>query len=480
MKTRLGSLGVRIWGSWIVATCVIAAPLTSACNSDDEGTGSGGAAGRGTGGAAGKAGAAGRGGTAGGGGTAGRGGTAGKGGVAGTGGTAEGGEAGVSGAAGGEAGESGVSQGGEGGAGGEISVFRPELRPFSDARFAGLEVANGFEINVYASDAGHARMLAVHGEHVYLTRPMQGDVLRFVDDDGDGVADARATVATDLMNVHGIAFQGDTVYLATDKRVLRATVTVAGDFDALADIIDDLPDGGQHPFRTLGVGPDSALYISVGSSCDACEETNPEHATILRSSLDGVTRTVFAEGLRNTIGFGWHPETSELWGMDHGSDFRGDDLPPEELNRIQSGKNYGWPYCFADRQIDPVIDDPPGTTKEAYCAMTEPSVLENQAHGAPIGLVFYDAESFPEEYSGDAFIALHGSWNRLPATGYKVARVRFDAGEPVAFEDFVTGFLIEDGQAEFGRPAGITVAPDGSLLFSDDDNGVIYRVAPTP
>jgi glucose/arabinose dehydrogenase len=397
----------------------------------------------------------------------------------------QGGTAGVSGGAGkagrgGAGGFGGQPEGGADGDGGERTVFRPELRPFTNARFTGLDVASGFAINVYARDLSHARMLGVHGDHVYVTRPMQGDVLRLVDDDGDGVAESTVTVASDLLNVHGIAFDADNVFLATDKRVLRGTVTETGDFDDLEDIIDDLPDGGQHPYRTLAIGPDSSLYVSVGSSCDACKETNPEHATILRSSLDGTTRTVFAKGLRNTIGFGFHPETAELWGMDHGSDMRGNDLPPEELNRIASGADYGWPYCFADRKIDPIIDDPPGTTKEAYCATTAPSVLDNQAHGAPIGLTFYDASSFPEEYRGDAFIALHGSWNRFPPTGYKVARIRFDDGEPVAIEDFVTGFLIEDGLAQFGRPAGIAVAPDGALLFTDDDNGMVYRVAPAP
>jgi glucose/arabinose dehydrogenase len=201
---------------------------------------------------------------------------------------------------------------------------------------------------------------------------------------------------------------------------------------------------------------------------------------MLRAGLDGSTRTVFARGLRNTIGFDWHPETGTLWGMDHGSDFRGDDLPPEELNRIVSGGNYGWPYCYGEREIDPIIQDPPGTTKEAYCAATLPSVLENQAHEAPIGMVFYDGTAFGAEYSGDAFVALHGSWNRFPPTGFEVVRIRFDAGEPVAIEDFVSGFLIEGGNAQFGRPAGITVAPDGALIFSDDANGMIYRVAPVP
>jgi glucose/arabinose dehydrogenase len=154
----------------------------------------------------------------------------------------------------------------------------------------------------------------------------------------------------------------------------------------------------------------------------------------------------------------------------------GGNVPPEELNRIESGKNYGWPYCYGNRQVDPVMPDPPDMTKEAFCATTEPPLLENQAHEAPIGFTFYTGTNFPAEYTGDAFVALHGSWNRFPPTGYKVVRLQFENGQPTAFQDFVTGFLIEDGKAHFGRPAGITVAPDGSLLFSDDINGVIYRV----
>jgi glucose/arabinose dehydrogenase len=163
--------------------------------------------------------------------------------------------------------------------------------------------------------------------------------------------------------------------------------------------------------------------------------------------------------------------------MDHGSDWRGDDLPPEELNAIALGADYGWPYCYGARTPDPVIDDPPATTKSAYCAGTTPPTLSTQAHGAPIGLTFYTGASFPEEYRDDAFVALHGSWNRLPPTGYEVARVVFEDGVPQRFEPFVTGFLIDGGRATFGRPAGITVAPDGSLLFSDDSGGVIYRVS---
>lgn len=390
---------------------------------------------------------------------------------------------------GGHAGAGAVAAGGVAGAGAESGaagaagapddrdVFRPELRDFEAAYLDELTLPEGFTVSVYADGLKHARMLAVHGDRVYLTRPLQGDVLRLVDEDADGVAESSVSVVTDLMQVHGIAFSGSSIFLATDKQLYRGAVNAAGNVVDLMPIGQELPDGGQHPLRTLGVGPDSMLYISVGSNCDACEQLDPELAAMLRANLSGLERDVFASGLRNTIGFGWHPETGELWGMDHGSDWRGNDLPPEELNRIEAGDDYGWPYCFGKREVDPVIDDPSATSKEQYCARTTAAVLEYQAHGAPIGLTFYAADGFPEEYEGDAFVAMHGSWNRFPPTGYEVVRLRFDAGAPVAFESFVSGFLIEEGRAIFGRPAGIVVAPDGSLLFSDDANGLVYRVS---
>lgn len=376
-----------------------------------------------------------------------------------------------------EGGQAGEWAGGAGGT--DRNEFRPEELPFDQDAFDALELPAGFSINVYRTGLGQARMLGVHGEHVYVTQPMQGNVVRLIDDDADGEAEDQEIVAQNLPMVHGIAFHDDDVYLANVNSVFHGTVAADGSFGTLTEIISDLPDGGQHPLRTLGIGPDELLYISVGSDCDACQESNPEHATLLQSTLSGQAegaRTLFASGLRNTIGFGWHPTTDALWGMDQGSDWRGDDLPPEELNQIEAGKNYGWPYCFGERVIDPVIQDPPTGTKVQLCAASEPPVLLNQAHQSPIGLAFYTGSSFPNRYQNGAFVAFHGSWNRKPATGYRVAFIRFEAGEPQAIEDFVSGFLINDGAATFGRPAGIAVAPDGALLFTDDTNGIVYRV----
>jgi glucose/arabinose dehydrogenase len=389
------------------------------------------------------------------------------------------GAGGTSGDAAGAAGAAGMAGAGGDAGGAGPEAFRPEERGFNQQAFDQLSLPAGFAINVYRTGLGNARMLGVHGEHVYVTQPAQGNVVRLMDVDGDGVAESQVVVAENLPMVHGIAFRGDDVFLANVHSVYRGTVAADGAFTGLSEIIDDLPDGGQHARRTLGVGPDQLLYISIGSDCDACAEPNPEHATLLRSSLTGqaaAARTIFAKGLRNTIGFGWHPVTGTLWGMDQGSDWRGDDLPPEELNAIAAGNDYGWPYCFGARVPDPIIQDPPGMTKAQYCAPTTAPVLLNQAHQSPIGLTFYEGSSFPERYQEGAFVAFHGSWNRKPATGYRVAFIPFVNGQPSAIEDFVSGFLIDGGKATFGRPAGIAVAPDGALLFTDDTNGIVYRV----
>jgi glucose/arabinose dehydrogenase len=363
----------------------------------------------------------------------------------------------------------------------DADVFRPEERDVTMDLVEGLTVPAGFEVGIYAAGLQDARMLETHNGHVYVTQPLAGNVLLLADENDDGMADAPVEVASDLAMVHGIVFREADVYLATDKRVLRGTVAEDGTFGELTPIIEDLPDGGQHPRRTLGIGPDDQLYISIGSSCDACAETNPEHATIVRSALDGSARSVFARGLRNTIGFDWHPATEQLWGMDQGSDWRGDDLPPEELNEILEGENYGWPYCFAARQPDPIIMPPPNMTIEEYCAETTAPAVTLGAHSSPIAFRFHDdTAALSTEYDGHAFLALRGSWNRFPPTGYEVVRVVFENGEPQGFEPFLSGFLIEGGAATFGRPAGITFAPDGALLVSDDMNGVVYRVAAAP
>jgi Raf kinase inhibitor-like YbhB/YbcL family protein len=355
----------------------------------------------------------------------------------------------------------------------QTHILQPRELPAPEV--AKLKVPAGFRITSFARDLGNVRVLAVAPDGtVYATRRDEGDVIMLRDPGDGGAAGAPVRVAS-RSGLHGIALHAGKAYLATVHEIFRADVRPDGHFGPLEMLIHDLPDGGQHNTRTVQIGPDEMMYISVGSTCNECAEANPEAATILRATLDGKSRAVFASGLRDTIGWGWHPETGELWGMDHGIDWWGDDLPPEELNHIEKGKRYGWPYFYADNQMNPRLIPPGGLLRSEFRAKSVPMVLGYTAHAAPMQLSFYTGTQFPSAYRGDAFISFHGSWNRKPSSGYEVVRIRFKNGEPTGFEPFVTGFLT--GQGEVGRPFGNALAKDGSLLVGDDRAGVIYRVS---
>lgn len=352
-------------------------------------------------------------------------------------------------------------------------VFILEKRP--PPALDKLKVPNGFRIERFAENLGNARLLAIGpGGRVYVTRRDQGDVLMF-NGGANGLAAGQPVRVASRPGMHGIAFHEGKVYLATIKEVFRAEVAPDGSFGELEMIIADLPDAGQHPTRTVQIGPDNMLYIGVASATNDAIEPNPEAATILRASLDGKSRAIFASGLRDVIGWGWHPRTGELWGMDHGIDWLGDEEQPEELNLIEKGKRYGWPYFFGKNQENAARNPPGGITKTEMKKASVPMVLGYTAHAGPMQLSFYTGTQFPTEYQGDAFVSMRGSWNRKPASGYEVVRVRFQDGKPTKIEPFVTGFV--NGNEEFGRLTGNVIAADGSLLFTDDRNGVIYRVS---
>ncbi|TLV04034.1 sorbosone dehydrogenase family protein [Dyadobacter luticola] len=358
-------------------------------------------------------------------------------------------------------------------------VFYPAVQPATDANIAQLKVPAGFAVNKFTDGVGKPRILVVGDQgQVYASDREAGIVMMFTDNNNDGVADNKKTVAT-IKQVHGLSIHNGKMYMVAVKEVYVADMNPDGTLGQPRMLISDLPDGGQHPNRTIGFGPDNKMYLTVGSTCNSCPEPNGENATILRADEDGSNRKVFAKGLRNTIGFGWHPQTSELWGMDHGIDWLGDDEQKEEVNQIKQGADYGWPYIYGEGKYNPG-DRPEGdTTYQQYLQKTTLPTLTYQAHSAPMSMAFYNGSGFPAEYQNDAFVAMRGSWNRSKPVGYKIVRMHFENGKPVRFEDFVTGFIVNNNRAHFGRLVGVAVHKDGSLLFSDDTNGVVYRVSYT-
>lgn len=362
------------------------------------------------------------------------------------------------------------------------SVFEPALVPATDARIGQLRVPAGFTITKFADGLGKPRQLVVsESGNVYVTSREAGTVMRLRDTNGDGVVDEKQLVAS-IKNVHGITIYGGKMYLVSIHDVYSAPINGDGSLGTLQQLISNLPDAGQHANRTIAFGPDGMMYLTVGSTCNACAEPNPENATILRANPDGSNRRIYATGLRNTIGFGWHPQTKELYGFDHGIDWLGDEQQQEEFNQIKQGAYYGWPYIYGNGNYNPHPRPMGDTTYAQILARTTVPVLGYTPHAAPLGMVFYTAPTsataaFPADYQNDAFVTMRGSWNRSQPSGYNVVRVKFENGKPVRIDDFVTGFLVENNQSQFGRPVGIATLADGSLIFSEDNNGVIYRVS---
>lgn len=360
----------------------------------------------------------------------------------------------------------------------QVHVIKPALTPATPDLLSSLKLPKGFSIQPFATDLKNVRVIVVADSgFVYATRRDQGDVVLLKDENNDGKADGPPQQVLHRPGAHGLAIRDGKLYLATVKEIFVAPLKPDGSLGEATLLVGDLPDGGQHPNRTLAFGPDGMLYVSVGSTCNACNETHPEAATMLRMSPDGKSRVIVASGLRNTIGFDWHPATGEFWGMDHGIDFLGDNEQPEELNLLVQGKQYGWPHVYGEGTIYPQSTPCGGLTKAQWRSMSTPMVLGYTAHAAPMQMLFYRGAQFPREYQGDAFVTMRGSWNRNPPSGYEVVRIRFRDGKPASTEPFLSGFLTSGGTRHFARPVGLAVAKDGALLVGDDANGVIYRVS---
>lgn len=336
-----------------------------------------------------------------------------------------------------------------------------------------LYVRRGLKVGVFASGLGRARFMAVGPDgFIYLSVPAEGRVLVLPDRDGDGVADEVRTFASGLESPHGLSFRGDGLIVAnTDGLALLKDEDGDLEADFRKTVTKDVPGGVGHWTRTVVEGPDGALYVSAGSTCNVCIEDDPRRAAVLMFPPEGGRGVVYARGLRNSVGIAFHPDTGELWGVDNGRDMLGDDLPPEELNRIVGGGDYGWPYCYGE-----MVPDPDYGTAER-CSKTRAPDVKMQAHSAPLGISFgRGLEKFPDDLKEVLFIAFHGSWNRTVPTGYKLVAVPFKDGRPAGGPiDVITGWLIKNGSA-WGRPVMPLVGPDGALYLSDDRAGAVYRV----
>lgn len=364
----------------------------------------------------------------------------------------------------------------------DVATVRPAQRDFDEAYLDQMEVPAGFEVSVFARDLENPRIIrAAASGRIFVTERDANRVRMLYDSDGNGEADVSEVVAEGLSDVHGLAINGDWLYMVGIENLWRARIAGDGMLGEPELLRDDLPNAGQHPNRTIDFDPDERLYVTIGSMTNAVPEQEPRSATIMSGSAEAGDLTVYAEGLRNTIGFDWHPQTGQLWAMDHGSDMRGNDVPPEELNRIEEGGHYGWPFCFGQQEVDYMVSaDPEDQTKQEFCATTEPMVMGYTPHAAPMQFVFYSGDAFPEQYRNDAFVTMRGSWNREPASGYEVVRVDFDdTGQPTSMEPFVGRWLVEEGRAHFGRIVGLAQTQDGALLVTDDTNGMVYRIAYT-
>lgn len=334
-------------------------------------------------------------------------------------------------------------------------------------------VPEGFTVSLYAADLPRARFLHVTAAgDVLVSRSHAGDiVLLRRDADGDGLPDGRETLLAGLQRPLGIDIAGPWLYIGESNRIGRVAFDqqagqLAGEYEVL---LDGLTDNGNHWSKTVRIGPDGKLYLAQGSTCNVCTEQDERRATMMRMEPDGSDPRIIATGLRNSVGFDWAPWDGALYATDNGRDLLGDDFPPCELNRIEQGSFYGWPYFNGDNLPDPDMGpDPAAGTRTPV-----PPVHGFRAHNAPLGITFLDASTLPAQYERSALVALHGSWNRSSPDGYKVVSLHFD-GDGVEERDFLSGFL-QDGDIS-GRPVDVAQGPDGAIYISDDYAGAIYRV----
>ena len=369
----------------------------------------------------------------------------------------------------------------------DITKFLPEdsvpPEAINETNFP-LKLPDGFTISIFAKNLSGARVMRFDSfGNMWVSRTSEGVVTLLEIDQKTGRIVHQDDVFTSFRKPHGLAFAPDNpflLYIAEENKIRR--ITTYSD-DTGEDVLS-LPYGDGHFTRTIGFGPDKKLYISVGSSCNVCNEEDERRASIIQYDIQAKTSKIFAKGLRNAVFFVWPESGKEIWATEMGRDWLGDDLPPDEIDiirgpSINSGQNsipnFGWPFCYGKNIHDTDFDKNTYIRNPCLEPFETPSFIDIPAHSAPLGLAFIPKNGWPEDYRHGLLVGYHGSWNRSNPTGYKVVRYKFDTeGNYRGFEDFITGWLVPEGA--LGRPVDIVFGPDGTAYISDDKAGEIYRV----
>ncbi|WP_185781441.1 PQQ-dependent sugar dehydrogenase [Croceivirga lutea] len=339
-----------------------------------------------------------------------------------------------------------------------------------------LKLPEGFKISLFAKGIDGARSMAMGDNGTLFVGTRTENTLYAVEDkNGDFKADRIVVLDTSLNVPNGVAFKNGSLYVAEVNRLLRYD-DVENAIDNLPEpkvIYDDYPEEFHHGWKYIAFGPDEKLYVPVGAPCNICDSAvvDKRYASITRMNADGSDREIYAHGVRNTVGFDWHPDSKELWFTDNGRDMLGDNIPPCELNRVEEmDQHFGYPFCHAGLIADPEFGD------QRSCDEFIAPVQQLAPHSAPLAVKFYTGDMFPDAYKNYAFIAEHGSWNRTQKIGYRIMLVELKDNKAVAYKTFLDGWLDDRTQERWGRPVDILFLKDGSMLISDDFGDAIYRV----
>ncbi len=337
-----------------------------------------------------------------------------------------------------------------------------------------IHLPRNFSIEIYTNEVPGARSLAVgHKGTVFVGTRKEGDGRVYAVVDAGAEGRRVFVIARGLDMPNGVAFRDGALYVAESHRILRFDNIESHLTTPPAPVVvsEDFPPSAVHGWKFIRFGPDGKLYIPIGAPCNVCQQYG--YALITRMNADGTQHEVYAEGVRNTVGFDWQPMTQALWFTENGRDMLGDDVPADELNTASgAGLHFGFPYCHAGDIPDPEFG------KLFPCNVYQPPALKLGAHVAPLGMRFYTGMMFPPEYKNQIFIAEHGSWNRSQKVGYRVTRVRLKDNKAIEYEPFAEGWL--QGEAFWGRPVDLLVMSDGAMLVSDDYAGAIYRIRYNP